>query len=221
VTKAAQWVGVFPWNNFPSPFFAMGTPYSINPEPWWSKGRENKSSHMSSSHRVYCDDHVSWDCLISHVLGHVLHKILWQLELRFPNRAWWHMPIIPAFRRLRQEGYTFRTSLDDIMRPCLKKWGQQSFPKSLSSTQLCLFIKRVTKIYYHIVFVWKIMLCLSLCLGCSHIHKHFVFSQCMWEVSNFLTVEACTFSFMSFCLFKTFYIESNRILTSFPSCVGN
>jgi hypothetical protein len=31
------------------------------------------------------------------------------------------MPIIPAFRRLRQEDREFETSLDYIVRSCLKK----------------------------------------------------------------------------------------------------
>jgi hypothetical protein len=33
---------------------------------------------------------------------------------------WWHMPIIPALRRLRQEDPEFQVRLDCTVIPCLK-----------------------------------------------------------------------------------------------------
>jgi hypothetical protein len=37
------------------------------------------------------------------------------------GQAWCFMPIIPANRRLRQEGYEFKPILGNIGRACLKK----------------------------------------------------------------------------------------------------
>jgi hypothetical protein len=35
--------------------------------------------------------------------------------------AWWHMPLIPALRRLRQEDREFPVNLGYIVETCLKK----------------------------------------------------------------------------------------------------
>jgi hypothetical protein len=34
---------------------------------------------------------------------------------------WWHIPVIPALRRMRQEYCEFKTIPGYIVRPCLKK----------------------------------------------------------------------------------------------------
>jgi hypothetical protein len=41
-------------------------------------------------------------------------------------QAWWHMPVIPALRRLRQEDCTVRASLGCILRHCLKNKTKQN-----------------------------------------------------------------------------------------------
>lgn len=33
--------------------------------------------------------------------------------------AWWHIPVVPVHRRLRQEDYKFKNSLGAIARLCL------------------------------------------------------------------------------------------------------
>jgi hypothetical protein len=43
------------------------------------------------------------------------------------------MPIIPAFKRLKQEDGEFQSNLDYIMRPCLKKKKQKKFCKTLNT----------------------------------------------------------------------------------------
>jgi hypothetical protein len=37
------------------------------------------------------------------------------------SQVWWNMPVIPAFRRLRQEDHKFKVSLSYITRHCLTK----------------------------------------------------------------------------------------------------
>jgi hypothetical protein len=49
---------------------------------------------------------------------------------------WWHLPVIPALGRLRQEELEFEASLDYTARSCLKKlktknkkvgWNERSY----------------------------------------------------------------------------------------------
>jgi hypothetical protein len=43
-------------------------------------------------------------------------KTLWQLkEVRHKNWPWWCIPVIPAFRRLKQEDHEFETSVGYIV----------------------------------------------------------------------------------------------------------
>jgi hypothetical protein len=35
--------------------------------------------------------------------------------------VWWHKPVIPQLRRLRQKDSTFQANLDYIVRSCLRK----------------------------------------------------------------------------------------------------
>jgi hypothetical protein len=37
-------------------------------------------------------------------------------------KVWWHTPVMPAFRRLRQENCEFEARLGYIATPCLKKY---------------------------------------------------------------------------------------------------
>jgi hypothetical protein len=41
--------------------------------------------------------------------------------------AWWHMTVIPALGRLRQDDHEVKDSLVYIVRPCLKKKKDNSF----------------------------------------------------------------------------------------------
>jgi hypothetical protein len=41
------------------------------------------------------------------------------------NWAWWYIPVISAFRRLRQEDHEFKANLGYIMNPYLKKQQQR------------------------------------------------------------------------------------------------
>jgi hypothetical protein len=43
------------------------------------------------------------------------------LSLNFQSQAWWHMPVIPALGRLRQEDCEFEVYLNYIVKPYLKK----------------------------------------------------------------------------------------------------
>jgi hypothetical protein len=43
------------------------------------------------------------------------------------SQAWWHTPLIPALRRLKQKDHKFEASLGYIARPSLKKKKKVSF----------------------------------------------------------------------------------------------
>jgi hypothetical protein len=41
--------------------------------------------------------------------------------LKILNAGWWYMPVIPTFRRLREEDCEFKASLGYRVRSCLQK----------------------------------------------------------------------------------------------------
>jgi hypothetical protein len=64
---------------------------------------------------------------VAQVVEHLIRKcralsstLYHHLKKKECHAVCWYMPLIPALRRLRQEGHKFETSLDYILRPCLK-----------------------------------------------------------------------------------------------------
>jgi hypothetical protein len=47
--------------------------------------------------------------------------VIWWFLKKLESQAWWHTPVIPALRRLREEEHEFEVRLGYIIRPNLKK----------------------------------------------------------------------------------------------------
>jgi hypothetical protein len=66
------------------------------------------------------DENAVHTILLLSVLWNNVHLCFFYIKI-CASRAWWHIPIIQAFRRLRQEDPEPDVSLGYILRPCLKK----------------------------------------------------------------------------------------------------
>jgi hypothetical protein len=57
--------------------------------------------------------------MVNSLLVIIIYRECWFTDSKF-IWVWWHTPVMPALRRLKQEDHDFQASLGCIERPCVK-----------------------------------------------------------------------------------------------------